>query len=196
MVAHVYDITYGTVNRGVDNIIVIDDSIVRGTTLKQSVVRILDRLGPKNIVIASSAPQIRYPDCYGIDMAKMGDFIAFQAAVALLRERNLDHVLDEVYDLCKAQESRPKEEIVNHVQKVYERFSEEEISVKISELLTPEDLKSKLTIIYLSVEDLHKACPNHMGDWYFTGNYPTAGGNKVVNKSFINYMEGKNIRAY
>ena len=196
MVAHVYDITYGTVNRGADNIIVIDDSIVRGTTLKQSVVRILDRLGPKNIVIASSAPQIRYPDCYGIDMAKMGDFIAFQAAVALLRERSLDHVLDEVYDLCKAQESLPKEEIVNHVQKVYERFSEAEISVKISELLTPEDLKSKLTIIYLSVEDLHKASPNHTGDWYFTGNYPTPGGNKVVNKSFINYMEGKNVRAY
>ena len=196
MVAHVYDITYGTVVRGKDNVIVIDDSIVRGTTLKQSVVRILDRLGPKNIVIASSAPQIRYPDCYGIDMAKMGDFIAFQAAVELLRERNLDFVLDETYDLCKAQENLPKEEIVNHVKKVYERFSDEEISDKISELLTPANLKSKLKIIYLSVEDLHKACPGHTGDWYFTGDYPTPGGNKVVNKAFINYMEGKNVRAY
>ena len=196
MVAHVYDITYGTVVRGKDNVIVIDDSIVRGTTLKQSVVRILDRLGPKNIVIASSAPQIRYPDCYGIDMAKMGDFIAFQAAVELLRERNLDFVLDETYDLCKVQENLPKEEIVNHVKKVYERFSDEEISDKISELLTPANLKSKLKIIYLSVEDLHKACPGHTGDWYFTGDYPTPGGNKVVNKAFINYMEGKNVRAY
>ena len=196
MVAHVYDITYGTVVRGKDNVIVIDDSIVRGTTLKQSVVRILDRLGPKNIVIASSAPQIRYPDCYGIDMAKMGDFIAFQAAVELLRERNLDFVLDETYDLCKAQENLPKEEIVNHVKKVYERFSDEEISDKISELLTPTNLKSKLKIIYLSVADLHKACPEHTGDWYFTGDYPTPGGNKVVNKAFINYMEGKNVRAY
>ncbi|MDA8714969.1 amidophosphoribosyltransferase [Flavobacteriales bacterium] len=196
MVAHIYDITYGTVRRGQDNVIVIDDSIVRGTTLKQSVVRILDRLGPKKIVIASSAPQIRYPDCYGIDMAKMGDFIAFEAAVALLKERKLMNVLDEVYDKCKAQEHLPKEQIKNYVKEIYSKFSADEISNKISELLTPPDLESELKIIYLSIEELHQACPNHTGDWYFTGNYPTPGGNKVVNKSFINYMEGKNIRAY
>ncbi len=196
MVAHIYDITYGTVRRGQDNVIVIDDSIVRGTTLKQSVVRILDRLGPKKIVIASSAPQIRYPDCYGIDMAKMGDFIAFEAAVALLKERKLMNVLDEVYDKCKAQEHLPKEQIKNYVKEIYSKFSADEISSKISELLTPPDLESELKIIYLSIEELHQACPNHTGDWYFTGNYPTPGGNKVVNKSFINYMEGKNIRAY
>ena len=196
MVAHIYDITYGTVRRGQDNVIVIDDSIVRGTTLKQSVVRILDRLGPKKIVIASSAPQIRYPDCYGIDMAKMGDFIAFEAAVALLKERKLMNVLDEVYEKCKAQEHLPKEQIKNYVKEIYSKFSADEISNKISELLTPPDLKSELKIIYLSIEELHQACPNHTGDWYFTGNYPTPGGNKVVNKSFINYMEGKNIRAY
>jgi len=195
-VAHIYDITYGTVRRGQDNVIVIDDSIVRGTTLKQSVVRILDRLGPKKIVIASSAPQIRYPDCYGIDMAKMGDFIAFEAAVALLKERKLMNVLDEVYEKCKAQEHLPKEQIKNYVKEIYSKFSADEISNKISELLTPPDLKSELKIIYLSIEELHQACPNHTGDWYFTGNYPTPGGNKVVNKSFINYMEGKNIRAY
>ncbi|MBT4775140.1 MAG: amidophosphoribosyltransferase [Crocinitomicaceae bacterium] len=196
MVAHIYDITYGTVRRGQDNVIVIDDSIVRGTTLKQSVVRILDRLGPKKIVIASSAPQIRYPDCYGIDMAKMGDFIAFEAAVALLKERKLMNVLDEVYEKCKAQEHLPKEQIKNYVKEIYSKFSADEISNKISELLTPPDLKSELKIIYLSIEELHQACPNHTGDWYFTGNYPTPGGNKVVNKSFIYYMEGKNIRAY
>ena len=196
MVAHIYHITYGTVRRGQDNVIVIDDSIVRGTTLKQSVVRILDRLGPKKIVIASSAPQIRYPDCYGIDMAKMGDFIAFEAAVALLKERKLMNVLDEVYDKCKAQEHLPKEQIKNYVKEIYSNFSADEISNKISELLTPPDLESELKIIYLSIEELHQACPNHTGDWYFTGNYPTPGGNKVVNKSFINYMEGKNIRAY
>jgi len=196
MVAHIYDITYGTVRRGQDNVIVIDDSIVRGTTLKQSVVRILDRLGPKKIVIASSAPQIRYPDCYGIDMAKMGDFIAFEAAVALLKERKLMNVLDEVYEKCKAQEHLPKEQIKNYVKEIYSKFSADEISNKISELLTPPDLKSELKIIYLSIEELHQACPNHTGDWYFTGNYPTPGGNKVVNKSFINYREGKNIRAY
>ncbi len=196
MVAHIYDITYGTVRRGQDNVIVIDDSIVRGTTLKQSVVRILDRLGPKKIIIASSAPQIRYPDCYGIDMAKMGDFIAFEAAVALLKERKLMNVLDEVYEKCKAQEHLPKEQIKNYVKEIYSNFSADEISNKISELLTPPDLKSELKIIYLSIEELHQACPNHTGDWYFTGNYPTPGGNKVVNKSFIYYMEGKNIRAY
>ncbi len=196
MVAHVYDITYGTVKRGQDNLIVIDDSIVRGTTLKQSVVRILDRLGPKKIVIASSAPQIRYPDCYGIDMAKMGDFIAFQAAVGLIRERNMDDLLDQVYDKCKAQEDLPKEHIKNYVKEVYAPFSDDEISAKISELLTPPNLQAELSIIYLSVDSLHEACPGHTGDWYFTGNYPTPGGNKVVNKAFINYMEGKNVRAY
>jgi amidophosphoribosyltransferase len=196
MVAHIYDITYGTVHRGKDNLIVIDDSIVRGTTLKQSVVRILDRLGPKKIVIASSAPQIRYPDCYGIDMAKMGDFIAFQAAVALLKERKMENVLDEVYDKCKAQEGLPKEQIRNHVTEVYASFTDEDISNKISELLTPPDLQCELKIVYLPVSGLHEACPNHTGDWYFTGNYPTPGGNKVVNRAFMNYMEGKNVRAY
>lgn len=196
MVAHIYDITYGTVRRGKDNLIVIDDSIVRGTTLKQSVVRILDRLGPKKIVIASSAPQIRYPDCYGIDMAKMGDFIAFQAAVALLKDRKMENLLDEVYDKCKAQEDLPKEHIRNYVKEVYAPFSDDEISAKISELLKPANVKAELSIIYLPVDGLHEACPAHTGDWYFTGNYPTPGGNKVVNKAFINYMEGKNVRAY
>jgi len=196
MVAHVYDITYGSINRNEDNIVVLDDSIVRGTTLRQSVLRILDRLEPKSIVIVSSAPQIRYPDCYGIDMAKMGDFIAFQAAIALIKERGMENMLQEVYQKCKAQESLPKEEVVNYVKEVYEPFTADEISEKIAVLLKHDDIKCDVKIIFQSIEGLHKACPENNGDWYFSGNYPTPGGNKVVNKAFINYMEGKNQRAY
>jgi amidophosphoribosyltransferase len=195
LVAHIYDITYGTVNP-TDNLVMIDDSIVRGTTLKQSIIRILDRLGPKKIIVVSSAPQIRYPDCYGIDMAKMGDFIAFQAAVALLKDRKQEHILTEAYDKCKAQAHLPKEDMVNYVQEIYKPFTAEEISVKISELLTPKGTKAEVEIIYQSISDLHASCPNHLGDWYFTGDYPTPGGVKVVNKAFINYVEGKNERAY
>jgi amidophosphoribosyltransferase len=196
MVAHVYDITYGTVRRGLDNLVVIDDSIVRGTTLKQSVIRILDRLEPKKIVIVSSAPQIRYPDCYGIDMAKLGDFIAFQAAIELLKDTCQENIIDDVYQRCLAQEGLPKEQIKNYVTEIYAPFTAEQISDKISELLTHESIKSEVKIIYQSIEGLHEACPGHTGDWYFTGRYPTPGGNKVVNKSFINYVEGKNVRAY
>lgn len=196
MVAHVYDITYGTVNRGTDNLVMIDDSIVRGTTLKKSIIRILDRLGPKRIVVVSSAPQIRYPDCYGIDMAKMGDFIAFQAAVALLKERGEEERLNIIYKKCKDQEHLPKEQVKNYVKEVYETLKYDEVSQKISELLTPPGIHAEVRVIYQTVENLHQACPENPGDWYFTGNYPTPGGNKVVNKAFMNYMEGKNERAY
>jgi amidophosphoribosyltransferase len=196
LVAHVYDITYGSVREGQDNLIIIDDSIVRGTTLKQSVLRILDRLGPKKIVVVSSAPQIRYPDCYGIDMAKMGDFIAFEAAIALLRETNQMHIIDEVYAKCIKQIALPKEDVVNVVKEIYSPFTDEQISKKIAELLTPQSIKAEVDIIFQSVENLHRACPNHLGDWYFTGNYPTPGGNKVVNKAFMNWKENKNERAY
>lgn len=196
MVAHVYDITYGTVNRGTDNLVMIDDSIVRGTTLKKSIIRILDRLGPKRIVVVSSAPQIRFPDCYGIDMAKMGDFIAFQAAVALLKERDEEEKLNIIYRKCKDQEHLPKEQVKNYVKEVYETLKYEDVSQKISELLTPPGIKAEVRVIYQTVEDLHKACPENAGDWYFTGDYPSPGGNKVVNKAFMNYMEGKNERAY
>lgn len=196
LVAHSYDITYGSVVRGKDNLVVIDDSIVRGTTLKQSILRILDRLDPVRIVVVSSAPQIRYPDCYGIDMAKMGDFIAFEAAIALLKETGRGHIIDEVYRKAKAQEQLPKEEIVNYVKEIYAPFTDAEISAKIAQMLTPENIKAEVNIVYQSVEDLHRACPGHTGDWYFTGNYPTAGGNKVANKAFINFIEGKNERAY
>ncbi len=196
LVAHVYDITYGSVNRNKDNLVIIDDSIVRGTTLKQSILKILDRLDPKKIVVVSSAPQIRFPDCYGIDMAKMGDFIAFEAAISLLEERGMSDVIKNVYKKCKEQVELPKEQIKNYVKEIYTAFSNEEVSAKIAELLTPADLKAKVEIIYQTVENLHKSCPNNLGDWYFTGNYPTPGGNKVVNKAFINWMEGKNERAY
>ncbi|MBA3901442.1 MAG: amidophosphoribosyltransferase [Bacteroidetes bacterium] len=196
MVAHIYDTTYGVIRNGVDSLVVVDDSIVRGTTLKQSIIKILDRLHPKKIVIVSSAPQIRYPDCYGIDMAKLGDFIAFQAAVALLKDTFQENILDEVYEKAKAQEGLQKEEFVNVVKEIYKPFTAEQISAKITELLKPETVKAEIEIIYQTIEGLHNACPNHKGDWYFTGDYPTPGGNKVVNKAFINYMEGKNIRAY
>lgn len=196
MVAHVYDTTYGVVRRGVDNLVVLDDSIVRGTTLRQSILKMLDRLGPKKIVVVSSAPQIRYPDCYGIDMAKMGDFIAFQAAVELLRDNFRENLLEEVYEKAKSMNARPKTEASNVVKEIYASFTSEQISAKIAQLLTPPDLQAEVEIIYQSIEGLHNACPGHRGDWYFTGNYPTAGGNKVVNRSFMYFMEGKNVRAY
>ena len=196
MVAHVYDVTYGQVREYVDNLVVIDDSIVRGTTLKQSIVRILDRLGPKKIVIASSAPQIRYPDCYGIDMSRMGEFIAFNAAIALLKESGQEHIIEEVYRKSKAQENLPKEEVVNYVKEIYAPFTDEQISAKITELVTPENINAEIEIVFNTIESLHKACPGNTGDWYFTGNYPTPGGNKVVNRAFINYYEGNNQRAY
>jgi amidophosphoribosyltransferase len=196
LVAHVYDITYGSVRPGTDNLIVIDDSIVRGTTLKQSILRILDRLSPKKIVVVSSAPQIRYPDCYGIDMAKMGDFIAFEAAIQLLRDRKMDRVIKEVYEKCLEQVNLPKEQVRNFVKEIYAPFSNEEISAKIAELLTPPSINAEVEIVFQTVENLHVACPNHLGDWYFTGDYPTPGGNKVVNKAFINWVEKRNERAY
>lgn len=195
LVAHVYDITYGKVSKK-DNLVMIDDSIVRGTTLKQSILRILDRLGPKKIIVVSSAPQIRYPDCYGIDMAILGDFIAFQAAIELLKENNQEGIINTVYNQCKEQIKLSKEEMVNHVKQIYDPFSAKQISSKISEILKPEDTQAEVEIIYQSIEDLHIACPNHTGDWYFTGNYPTPGGNKVVTKAFINYIEGNKDRAY
>lgn len=196
MVAHVYDVTYGQVKEYVDNLVVIDDSIVRGTTLKQSILRILDRLGPKKIIVASSAPQIRYPDCYGIDMSRLNEFIAFNATIELLKETNQTHIIDEVYRKCKAQEMLPKEEIVNYVKEIYAPFTDDQITAKITQMLTPTNSNAEVEIIFNTIESLHQACPNNTGDWYFTGNYPTAGGNKVVNKAFINYYEGNNKRAY
>jgi amidophosphoribosyltransferase len=196
LVAHVYDITYGSVKRNQDNLVVIDDSIVRGTTLKQSILRILDRLEPKKIVVVSSAPQIRFPDCYGIDMAKMGDFIAFEAAISLLKEHGKEHILDDVYAKCKAQMHLPKEQIINYVKEIYAPYTHEEVSARIGKLLTPENIRAEVEIVYQTVENLHLSCPNNLGDWYFTGNYPTPGGNKVACKAFMNWMEGKNERAY
>lgn len=196
LVGHVYDITYGVIREGVDYLVVIDDSIVRGTTLKQSIIRILDRLGPKKIVIASSAPQIRYPDCYGIDMAKVGDFVAFRAAIDLLKTTGQEHIINEVYRLSKDQQHLPKEEVVNHVKKIYKPFTPQQISERISEIVTPPGTNARVEVIYQTIEDLHAALPDHTGDWYFTGNYPTPGGNMVVNKAFINYVEKRNERAY
>ncbi|MCF8461302.1 MAG: amidophosphoribosyltransferase [Flavobacteriales bacterium] len=196
LVSHVYDITYGTVKRGQDNVVLIDDSIVRGTTLKQSILRIVDRLGPKKIVIVSSAPQIRYPDCYGIDMAKLGDFMVFRAAVELLKETKQTNILDDVYEQAKAQMDLPIEKIVNVVKQVYKPFTAEQLAGKSAEIISPANMNAEVKLIFQSIEGLHSACPNHLGDWYFTGNYPTPGGNRVVNRAFINYMEGKNVRAY
>lgn len=196
LVAHVYDVTYGIVKRS-DNLVIIDDSIVRGTTLKKSIIKILDRLNPKKIVVVSSAPQIRYPDCYGIDMAKMGDFIAFRAALELLKETNqYDEVIASVYKKCKDQQQLEDPEIHNSVKEIYAQFSDEQISDKIAEMLKTEDINADVEIIYQTVENLHKACPDHLGDWYFTGDFPTPGGNRVVNDSFINFYEGNNERAY
>jgi len=196
LVAHVYDVTYGAVKDYVDTLVILDDSIVRGTTLKQSILRILDRLHPKKIVVVSSAPQIRYPDCYGIDMAKLNDFIAFQAAIALLKEKNMESVINDVYKKALVEVEKPKEDQVNVVREIYEPFTAEQVSAKISELLTPKDIFAEVEIIYQSIEALHDAIPNDRGDWYFTGKYPTPGGVKVVNQSFINYIEGRNERAY
>ncbi|MEV4882556.1 amidophosphoribosyltransferase [Chitinophaga ginsengisegetis] len=196
MVQHVYDITYGKVRPGIDSLVVIDDSIVRGTTLKESIVKMLDRLGPKKIIIVSSAPQIRYPDCYGIDMSKMGDFVAFQAAIALLKDHGKEHILNEAYGLCKELQRTNTLHAQNVVKNIYKPFTPEQISAKIAEILNPGGIKAEIEVIYQSIESLHLACPNNLGDWYFTGNYPTPGGNRVVNKAFMNYMEGKNERGY
>jgi amidophosphoribosyltransferase len=195
LVTHVYDVTYGSV-RPTDTLVIIDDSIVRGTTLKKSIFRMLDRLNPKKIIVVSSAPQIRYPDCYGIDMAKLGDFIAFQSAIALLKDTKQEGIINDVYKLCKEQEGLPKEEMVNHVKKIYEPFTDEQISAKMAELLRPSDIKAETQMIFQTIDNLHKAIPGHTGDWYFSGNFPTPGGNRVVNTSFINFIEGKNQRAY
>ena len=195
LVAHVYDVTYGVI-QPTDNLVIIDDSIVRGTTLKKSILKMMDRLNPKRIVVVSSAPQIRYPDCYGIDMAKLEGLVAFQAALALLKERNLYSIVDEVYAKCKAQANFKDSEVVNYVTEIYQPFTDQEVSDKIAELLNSEDVKAEVKIIFQNVENLHAACPKNLGDWYFTGDYPTPGGNRVVNKAFMNFYEGKDARAY
>lgn len=195
MVAHVYDVTYGVI-KSTDNLVIIDDSIVRGTTLKKSIIKMMDRLNPKKLVIVSSAPQIRYPDCYGIDMAKLETLVAFQAMLALLKDNNKYHLVDEVYIKCKEQEHKQDSEVVNYVNELYEQFTDEQISDKIAEMLTESSVKTEVKIIFQTVEDLHKACPKNLGDWYFTGNYPTPGGNRVVNRAFMNFYEGKDARAY
>lgn len=194
MAAHVYDVTYGQVQPGVDNLVVIDDSIVRGTTLKQSIIRILDRLKPKKIVVVSSSPQIRYPDYYGIDMSRMAEFCAFRATIQLLKDRGMQSIIDDVYHLCKAQEHLPKEDVKNYVTRIYEPFTDEEISKKISEMLTDADINANVEIIFQTIPNLHKAIPNDKGDWYFSGNYPTPGGNKMVNQAFINWYEGSPLK--
>lgn len=195
MVAHVYDVTYGVI-KPTDNLVIIDDSIVRGTTLKKSIIKMMDRLNPKKIVIVSSAPQIRYPDCYGIDMAKLETLVAFQAMLELLKDANKYHLVAEVYAKCKAQEHLNDTEVVNYVNELYAQFTDEEISDKIAEMLTEPSVKAEVKIIFQSVANLHQACPNNLGDWYFTGNYPTPGGNRVVNRAFMNFFEGKDARAY
>jgi amidophosphoribosyltransferase len=196
LVTHVYDVTYGVVRRGIDTLVVIDDSIVRGTTLRQSIIRMLDRLGPRKIVIVSSAPQIRYPDCYGIDMTKLGDFIAFRAALELLKETGQSGIISEVYRKCKEQHDLPTHQVTNAVKEIYKPFKPEQISRKISQMLHPPQVQAHVEIIFQTIEDLHASCPTNTGDWYFTGNYPTAGGNKVANRSFINFIEGRNERSY
>ena len=196
LVGHVYDVTYGVIRRGVDNLVAIDDSIVRGTTLKKSIIRILDRLDPKKIVIVSSSPQLRYPDCYGIDMAKLGDLIAFRAAISLLKDNGKDWLINQVYEEALAELTKPIDHMKNVVREIYRPFTPEEISKKISTLLKADEVEAEVEIVYQSIEGLHEACPGHTGDWYFTGNYPTPGGNKVSNQAFVNYIEGKNIRAY
>jgi len=196
MVQHVYDITYGTVRKDEDTLVVIDDSIVRGTTLKESIIRMLSRLGPKKIIVVSSAPQIRYPDCYGIDMSKMGDFIAFKAAIALLEERGMKNVIDETYQKIKSLDAAGQLHTENVVRQLYKPFTPEEISDKIAQLITPSNVNIPVEVIYQTIEDLHECCPTNTGDWYFTGNYPTPGGNRVCNKAFLNYIEGVNVRGY
>jgi amidophosphoribosyltransferase len=196
MVQHVYDITYGTVRKNVDTLVVIDDSIVRGTTLKESIIRMLARLAPKKIIVVSSAPQIRYPDCYGIDMSKLGDFIAFRAAIELMKERGKENCLQELYDRCKELSRTGQLHTENVVQRVYKPFTAEQIAAKIAQMITPPEIETPVQVIFQTIESLHRACPTNTGDWYFTGDYPTPGGNRVVNKAFMNYMEGKNVRGY
>ncbi|MCX6301519.1 MAG: amidophosphoribosyltransferase [Bacteroidia bacterium] len=196
LVGHIYDVTYGVVRRGKDNLVVIDDSIVRGTTLKKSIIRILDRLDPRKIIIVSSSPQLRYPDCYGIDMAKLGDFIAFRAAIELLKESGRASLINNIYEEARTEIKKPPEEIRNLVKEIYKPLCPDEISAKISSMLRTEEIKAEVIIVFQTIEGLHEACPGHTGDWYFTGNYPTPGGNKVANQSFINYIEGINARAY
>ncbi len=196
LAAHVYDVTYGSLRRGVDTLVIIDDSVVRGTTLRQSILKILDRLEPKKIVIVSSSPQIRYPDCYGIDMSRMSEFIAFKAAIELLKERGMQRVIDETYEKAVAQRHKKKEEIVNHVKDIYAPFTEEEVSAKIARMLTSETINAQVTMVFQSIEDLHEACPDHRGDWYFSGDYPTPGGNRLVNNAFINWVEGEENRPH
>lgn len=196
LVGHVYDITYGSIKKGSDKLVIVDDSIVRGTTLKQSIIKILDRLNPVTIVIVSSSPQIRYPDCYGIDMAKLSEFIAFQAAIALLKETGRENIIQEVYRKSKEQLSGPREKMVNWVKLIYEPFTYEQVSDKVAELLRTKDIRADVKVVYQTIENLHKACPNHLGDWYFTGDYPTPGGNKVVSRSFVNFVEGRKRRGY
>ncbi|MFA6085621.1 amidophosphoribosyltransferase [Mucilaginibacter sp.] len=196
MVAHVYDTTYGLINKDADTLVVLDDSIVRGTTLKQSILKILDRLGPKKVVVVSSAPQIRYPDCYGIDMSRMGEFVAFEAAISLLKEQGKENIITEVYQKCKDSSKLAKEDVVNYVKAIYAPFTDQEISDRIAKIITPKNIKAKVEVLYQTLDNLHIACPDHTGDWYFSGDYPTPGGNKVVNRAFVNWMEGKNQRAY
>jgi amidophosphoribosyltransferase len=196
MVAHVYDTTYGLINKDSDTLVVLDDSIVRGTTLKQSILKILDRLGPKKIVVVSSAPQIRFPDCYGIDMSRMGEFVAFEAAISLLKEMKKEDIILDVYQKCKDSASLPKEEVRNYVKAIYEPFTDQQISDRIAQIITPKEINAEVQVIYQTLDNLHKACPDHTGDWYFSGDFPTPGGNKVVNRAFVNWMEGKNQRGY
>jgi amidophosphoribosyltransferase len=196
MVAHVYDTTYGLIKKGADTLVVLDDSIVRGTTLRQSILKILDRLGPKKIVVVSSAPQIRFPDCYGIDMSRMGEFVAFEAAISLLKEQGKENIILGVYQKCKDSSSLPKEEVENYVKAIYEPFTDQQISDSIAKIITPKEIKAEVKVIYQTLDNLHAACPDHTGDWYFSGNFPTPGGNKVVNRAFVNWMEGKNLRGY
>jgi amidophosphoribosyltransferase len=196
LVSHVYDVTYGIVHNEVDTLVLIDDSIVRGTTLRDSIIFILSRLKPKKIIIVSSSPQIRYPDCYGIDMSKLKDFVAFKAVLKLLQRDNKTYVLDEVYDLCKEEEKKPVELMENHVKKIYDLYTDEEISDMVAKLVRSENIKPEVQVIYQTVENLLLACPEHTGDWYFTGNYPTVGGVRVVNRAFMNFMENVNARAY
>ncbi|SDH94924.1 class II glutamine amidotransferase [Mucilaginibacter sp. P25] len=196
MVAHVYDTTYGLIRKGTDTLVVLDDSIVRGTTLKQSILKILDRLGPKKVVVVSSAPQIRYPDCYGIDMSRMGEFVAFEAAISLLKEMGREDVILDVYQKCKDSQKLPKEEVENYVKEIYALFTDQQISDRIAQIITPKNVNCEVQVIYQTLDNLHIACPDNLGDWYFSGDYPTPGGNKVVNRAFVNWMEGKNQRAY
>jgi len=196
MVQHVYDITYGTVRKHEDTLVVIDDSIVRGTTLRESIIRMLSRLEPKRIIVVSSAPQIRYPDCYGIDMSKLGEFVAFKAAMELIKERGMEHLLQELVEKCSELKRNNHLNCENVVKQIYKPFTVGEISKKIAQLITPEEITVPVDVIYQTIEDLHESCPTNLGDWYFTGNYPTPGGNRVVNKAFLNFMQGKNVRGY